>query len=287
MPGSDNRAELIALAKAIHRRMDEWEEVNAAAFKKDNTISRILENDPDYQPYRKRAEEKQRGPSTSPSIFTIKRIAQRLDTTVGDLLGESTLDVTISDRRRIRELLEFLRQRLALDSIEERVPQPAEYRFPIPAERFKERDYDYPQPLHSWVVPEMPAAAGASGIESDGPFLTTEVLHSIRDVRNATLQVIRVIGDSMSDFLQDGYKVLVDTRLKTPSERDVVAVYVKAEGGVIGYWREESRGRIVLDKHNADHKPVILGHHSEWFLLGTITKIVEAPVSRRPPARLT
>lgn len=281
MSEAGQRPEMIALARAIHRRMREWEAVNAAAFKKDNAISRILENDPDYEPYRKRAEKKKRGPAREPSVFTVKRIAESLDTTVSDLLGEVTLDITISDRRRIRDWIEFLRQRLALDSLDEPLSEPPEYRFPIRRERFIEREFDFPQALHAWVVPEMPAAAGPAGIEGDRPLLTTEVLHSIRDVRNGALQVIRVIGDSMSDLLLDGYKVLVDTRLQSPRERDVVAVYVRAEGGMIGYWREEAKGRIVLDKHNADYDSVPLGHRSEWFLVGTITKIVEAPLERR------
>jgi hypothetical protein len=46
--------------------------------------------------------------------------------TVSDLLGETTLDITISDRRRIRDWIEFLRQRLLLDSLEDTVPQGAE-----------------------------------------------------------------------------------------------------------------------------------------------------------------
>jgi phage repressor protein C with HTH and peptisase S24 domain len=127
----------------------------------------------------------------------------------------------------------------------------------------------------------MPAAAGKTGVEEDRPLLTTEVLHSIRDVRNGALQVIRVIGDSMSDLLLDGYKVLVDTRLQTPRERDVVAVYIRAEGGMLGYWHDEGKGRVVLEKHNAEYARVPLGHRSEWFLVGTITKIVEAPLPRR------
>jgi len=275
-----DRAEVIALAKAIHRRMRDWEEAHGQPFKKENNLSRLLENDPGYEPYRKRDPDKQRGPAVAPGIFTIKRIAEQLDTTVGDLLGEREFDVTIGDRRRIRELLEFLRQRLALDSIEDVAPQPLEYRFPVPPARFKERDYDYPQALHAWVVPEVSMAAGPSGIEGDWPLLTTDVLHSIRDVRNGALQVVKVIGDSMADLLQDGYKILVDTRLKKPQKGDLVAVYIKTEGGVIGYWREEARGQVVLDKHNPDHDSVNLGHHTEWFLVGTVTKIVEAGIPR-------
>ena len=280
MADEQDGAEIVALAKAIHRRMRDWEEAHGLQFKKDNVVSRLLENDPDYEPYRPRDPAKQRGPSTAPGVFTIKRLAERLDTTVGDLLGEREFDVTVGDRRRIRELIEFLRQRLALDTIEENDPQPLEYRFPVPPNRFRERDYDYPQALHAWAVPETPMAAGTGGIEADRPMLTTDVLHSIRDVRNGALQVIKVIGDSMADLLHDGYKVLVDTRLKSPQKRDPVAVYIKAEGGVIGYWREETRGRVVLDKHNAQYDPVPLGHHSEWFLVGIVTKIVEAPLPR-------
>lgn len=280
MSDDADRAEIIALAKAVHRRMRDWEEAHGMPFKKNYVMSRLLENDPDYEPYRPRDPEKQRGPSSAPGLFTIKRLAERLETTVGDLLGEREFDVTVGDRRRIRELLKFLQQRLALDSIEDRTAQPLEYRFPVPPARFKERDYDYPQALHAWIVPDMPAAAGRSGVESDHPLLTTEVLHSIRDVRNAALQVIRVIGDSMADLLLDGYKVLVDTRLNKPKNGDLVAVYIKAEGGLIGYWREETRGRVALDKHNPDYERVQLGHHTEWFLMGTITKIVEAPLPR-------
>lgn len=284
MPENADRAEIIALAKAIHRRMRDWEEAHGQQFKIENNLSRLLENDPTYEPYRKRDPEKRRGPAKAPGIFTIKRLAEQLDTTVGDLLGEREFDVTVGDRRRIRELLEFLRQRLGLDSIEDVAPLPLEYRFPIPPARFKERDYDYPQALHAWLVPEMPMAAGKAGIEIDRPLLTTEVLHSIRDVRHGALQVVKVIGNSMADLLLDGYKIIVDTRLNKPQKGDLVAVYIKTDGGLIGYWREESVGRVVLDKHNADYDPVALGHHTEWFLVGTVTKIVEAPIPR-PPAR--
>lgn len=259
--------------------MRDWEEKYGATFKIDTNMSRLLENDPDYRPYRKRDPEKRRGPAKVPGLFTIKRLAEQLETTVGDLLGERSFDITPADRRRFRELTDFIRQRLSLDSVDETDREPLEYRFPVEAARFKERDYDYPRALHAWLVPEVPMAAGPSGIEADQPMLTTEVLHSIRDVRHGALQVVRVIGDSMADLLLDGYKILVDTRLKTPRAGDLVAVYIKTEGGVIGYWREEPNRKIFLDKHNREHYgPVQLGHHTEWFLVGTVTKIVEAPL---------
>ena len=63
-----------------------------------------------------------------PSVFTVNKIAKRLNTTVSDLLGETTLD--------------------------DALPHPPEYRFPIRPERFIGREYDYPQALHAWVVPK-------------------------------------------------------------------------------------------------------------------------------------
>src|SRR5258707_51631 len=147
MSEGDDRTEIIALAKAVHRRIRDWEELHGQPFKIDTNLSRLLENDPDYEPYRKRDPSKPRGPAVSPGGFTIKRMADHLDATVGDLLGEREFEVTVSDRRRIRDLLEFLRQRLALDSIEDLAVQLLEYRFPVSPARFKERDYDYPQAL--------------------------------------------------------------------------------------------------------------------------------------------
>jgi hypothetical protein len=34
-------------------------------------------------------------------------------------------------------------------------------------------------------------------------------------------------------------------------------------------------------ERDVDYEPVHLGHRSEWFLLGTITKIVEVPIEGR------
>ena len=49
---------------------------------------------------------------------------------------------------------------------------------------------------------------------------------------------------------------------------------------MIGYWREEAGRKCALDKHNPNYGRVELGHPVGWFLVGTITKIVEAPLSR-------
>ncbi|MCU1350746.1 MAG: hypothetical protein JWO56_3776 [Acidobacteria bacterium] len=249
----------------------------------------------------------------NPGIHTVSKIARVLGESVGSLLGERGYEITDADRERAREFVGWLTERFALDdrpaeavSGRDELPlelphagadvlpftgvqasaaaagQPVEYEFPIGEQEFIPRDYDYPRPLHAWIVPEAaPVAAGPRGIESDSPLSTAQVIHSIRDVRNALLQVVRVIGDSMSDVLRDGYKVLVDTTLTTPANGDIVAVYVKDEGGMIGYWNKQGDS-YSLTKENPDYSRVDLGDPTEWLLWGTVTTIVEAPLERKP-----
>lgn len=108
--------QIIALAKAInHRRLEFREKYTNEVFKRDGTVSRILENDPDYKPHRPRKNNKERSPVVNPGIFTVKDIADRLHTTVGSLLGEKGFEVTIDDRRRMRDFIAFLSQRFALN----------------------------------------------------------------------------------------------------------------------------------------------------------------------------
>lgn len=280
---TDPERRVVALAKAINeRRLTFRETYPGETFKIDDTASRILENDPDYKPARKRATERSRGPSQNPGIFTVKDIAERLHTTVGFLLGERGYDITIDDRRRLRDFVIYLTERFHLRDVElaRTRDDEAEYQFEIAEGNFREIDHDYPRPLHAFAVPDASDAAASGGAAEPLELMMTHVLHSIREVREGVLQVIRVRGDSMASYLNDGYKVLVDTRLRKPRNGDVVAVYIRSEGGVIGYWRVD-RDRYFLDKHNPDHAPIALGHPSGWVLWGTVTKIVEAPVDRR------
>jgi transcriptional regulator with XRE-family HTH domain len=243
----------------------------------------------------------------NPGIQTVAKIARVLGESVGSLLGERGFEITDADRERAREIVGWLSDRFALDERalpaelprggasadplpfappgKAKVPaaaEPVDYRFPIAEGEFISHDYDYPRPLHAWIVPEAAQlAAGPRGIESDSPLSTAQVIHSIRDVRNALLQVVRVIGDSMADVLRDGYKVLVDTTLTTPANGDIVAVYVKDEGGMIGYWNKQGDS-YSLTKENPDYSRVDLGDPTEWLLWGTVTTIVEAPLERKP-----
>lgn len=110
---------IITLARAINQRRLEFKErYKNEAFKRDGAVSRILENDPDYKPHRPRKNNKKRSPVGNPGVFTIQDIAERLHTTVGSLLGEKGFEVTIDDRRRMREFIGFLSKRFALDDPE-------------------------------------------------------------------------------------------------------------------------------------------------------------------------
>jgi transcriptional regulator with XRE-family HTH domain len=217
-------------------------------------------------------------------------------------LGETTVDLSAEQRRILdligglpvdgqRRLIDFLRALQLTGNLAPVVEMPTaktdeEFTFPIPPEDFIERDHDYPQALHTWVVPQQAAAAGLTAVSDDAyPLSTAEVVHSIRDVRNALIQVVRVKGDSMWNaadrrVLMDGDLVLVDTTLTRPKNDDVVAVYIKDEGGMIGYWSKQG-DRYSLLKENPDYGRVELGEPQSWLLWGTVTKLVERTIERR------
>ena len=240
-----------------------------------DTLSRILEHEPEYHPLRARSSTKQRSPLQNPGIFTVKEdVADVLKTTIGDLLAEpgyrAARDLlSREDRRKLREAWLLLRNLFDLDdeSLEDAdeataVP-PGAYRFVVTPEEFIERDHDYPRTLHAWVVPDVPAAAGAAGADPDVELTTTQVLHSVREVWDARMQVLRVLGDSMAPELQNGWKVLVDTALTKPVDGALVAVYIRDEGGVLGRWRRDG-DQFLLVKSNPTFPPVHLPAPHEW-----------------------
>jgi hypothetical protein len=71
-------------------------------------MSRILENDDDYMPYRERTHGKRQRPVTNPTLKTMVVIARALGTTVGDLLGEPAIHLSPADRQRVMEFIRFL-----------------------------------------------------------------------------------------------------------------------------------------------------------------------------------
>jgi hypothetical protein len=103
--------DIVALAKAINRRRQEYNERHPdKPVPITPAMSRILENDESYVPYRRRvARRRRRTAAINPSISTVVEIAAALDTTVGDLLGEAPYRITLADRRRLREIVAYLK----------------------------------------------------------------------------------------------------------------------------------------------------------------------------------
>jgi hypothetical protein len=215
--------------------------------------------------------------SDDPRLSTVWRSAHELGTTVGDLLDEPPLGE--SDLQKLRELVEFLLARFDLMGTQSAMTREAQT-LNVKETEFIERDFDYPRPHHVWIVPHTKAAAGI-GIEADRDTEMTEVLHSIRDVYNGQLRVIRVNGESMFPVLHDGDKVTFDTRLLTPQNGDVVAVYDSVRGGIVGYWRNGDNGEVWLDKENESFHSEHLDAHGGWKLWGTVTRLVDTPVRPR------
>jgi len=79
-----------------------------------DVLSRILEHDKEYLPYRERRTRK-REPIKNPSIDSVVRIAATLDTTVGDLLGERGFMFSRSERRTLRWIVRQLIRAFDLD----------------------------------------------------------------------------------------------------------------------------------------------------------------------------
>lgn len=264
-PKRDHTEEMRRLAAVIRQRVTEHDARHRRRIRIDSTLSRILQ--PDIAPK-----------PQNPGIFTIREIASSLETTVGDLLGEPVLGE--ADLQKLRDLVGFLIDRFDLMGAHAAATR-VDRAFTVTEADFVQRDYDYPQPHHVFIVPHAKAAAG-TGIEADSDTETTEVLHSIRDVYNGQLRVIKVIGDSMAPVLRNDDKVTVDTRLTSPREGDVVAVYHHTDGGILGYWRRGEQGEFWLDKVNEDFPSIRLDASRDWTLWGTATRIVDTPVAVRP-----
>jgi hypothetical protein len=283
---SGNVRDIQTLAVRVYQRWVAYRRANQGmSIPVDDTLSRLFEHVPEYRPMRERSAERQERASKSPGIFKLQQVADTLETTVGDLLGEPGYEsprelLSPAQRRTLRDAAHILRELFDLD--DPALDEPARPAAPttplnVAPEEFIERDHDYPRALHAWVVPELAAAAGNGGAERDLTLASTQILHSVREVWDARLQVIRVIGDSMTPELQHGWKVLVDTEQTRPAEGALVAVYIKDEGGILGRWHAAD-GKPVLRKTNREYSDVRLHLQDEWTLWGTVTTIVEAPV---------
>lgn len=269
-----NVRDIRALAKRVHRRWLEYRRRNPGmSVPISDTLSRILEHAPDYRPLRPRSPSRQRPALQNPGVFTLKEVANALDTTVGDLLAEpghtSIRDlVSRADRRRLREAITLLRDLFDLDDetlTEPETDSDEAKPFIVSAAEFIHRDHDYPEPLHVFVVPE--------GRASSDPL-------AIREVFDSRKRIIRVLGDSMEPELQHGWKLVVDTERTIPEEGRLVVIYSSDYGSLLGRWHAEGEVAI-LRKSNPNVAPIQLLPGDDWTVWGTVTTIVEAPIPVR------
>src|SRR5689334_615044 len=111
-----------ALARRVFERLSEYPRRHQGrSVPINDTLSRILEHEPAYIPPRARSEAKQRTPIENPGVFTLqKQVADALETTIGDLLGEpahtSAKDLlSNAERRKLRQAILLLRELFDLD----------------------------------------------------------------------------------------------------------------------------------------------------------------------------
>ena len=107
------RFDVVAVAKRINQRRQEHDRMNPGQpVRIIPILSRILENDPDYLPARRRKPGKRQRPIVNPSIRSLLLIADALGTTVGDLLGEPW-PLSPADRKALVAVVGVIRQLLA------------------------------------------------------------------------------------------------------------------------------------------------------------------------------
>jgi transcriptional regulator with XRE-family HTH domain len=252
----------------------------------EETLSRILNDvtkDPGFETIAKIARA---------AMLDMNRvIAETADDTPPAVASSLVADLlTLRDRRRLTDFATFLLERFSIAPTQEEVlefvpfrprevhdVEEGEYRFPIPPDQFKERDFDYPQPFHFWEreepIEELPSmAAGPRGV--DNPHFLNPRGANIREVLDRVNQIIRVIGDSMEDRYFDGDLVRVDTRNRNPKRGDPIAVYCDELGGsLVGFFKPEG-DRVCLVKKNRPKYDDVQLPAKGWFLLGPVVELV-------------
>ena len=111
-----------AFARRVNERRVEYNRRRPAqTVPISDVLSRILEHDDEYIPYRVRRS-RNRSSIKNPRIDSVMRIAASLGTTVGDLLGERGFMFSCSERRTLRWIVRYLVRAFDLDdpSLDER-----------------------------------------------------------------------------------------------------------------------------------------------------------------------
>lgn len=108
------RFDIVALAKRINQLRIEYNDSHEQRVRITPAMSRILENDPDYVPYRCRKGSRCKGAAQAPSIVTLIEIADILNTTVADLIGEPAPSPfgTQTEREKVKAFLRAVANRV-------------------------------------------------------------------------------------------------------------------------------------------------------------------------------
>lgn len=229
------------------------------------------------------------------SVRDLERIAKGIGAKAGDLLEHTTgvpeslqsvfrlLDGRApTEIHRITNVIAAMFDVPASDNVvqfpsaEERTKPRWSDDFPVKPDEFNNSgDADFPLDLHAWEVDDIVAAAGAAGINPETPMTT---ILNAKEVRDGRVRSVKVQGDSMSPTLEPGWKIAVDLWEKNPKNDDVVLVYRKDEGMILGRWEKTKTG-VRLLKDNDRYQPVPLDEGDQ--LVGTLLRIIDAPIPKR------
>jgi SOS-response transcriptional repressor LexA len=241
------------------RLMREFEITTTSRLKVTPALNHILNHVPEYRA-RVRGKKSDMALSKEPSFFTLLDAVKDMNVPICALVPSMEHQPLTEPQRKVLTL--YARWSLAnfASRSDERAANTSDF-----------------EDFEAYVtIRKQSEVLAASPVGTDSQFEPedADVLESIRGISGERLQVVRVRGNSMADRLHDGDRVLIDVHLRTPSNGEAVAVDRGHLGRTIGYWRREGK-RCYLDKENA--ATIDLGSPDDFIILGTITRIVDAP----------
>jgi SOS-response transcriptional repressor LexA len=260
----DRSDQIRELAGVLYRLMRECETDTANRLKVTAPLSRILEHAPEYRALRGRSQKSTGRTAKEPAFFTIVDAAGELNVPLCALVPSIEHQPLTDPQRKVLTLF----ARWSLANFAARADERAVY-----TSDFEDFEAFVTIRKQSHVLAASPIGTDLQFEPEDA-----DVLESLRGIRSERLQVIRVRGKSMAGRINDGDRVLIDLHLRTPHNGEIIAVDRGHLGRTIGYWRREGK-RCYLDKQN--EATIDLGFPDDFTILGTITRIVDAPLHPR------
>jgi hypothetical protein len=250
-PRRDRSDEIREIATVLLRLMREFDLTTTSRLKVTAALNRILNHVPEYRALRIRGKKSDKALAKEPSFFTLLDAVKEMNVPICALVPSMEHQPMTEPQRKVLTL--YARWSLAnfASRADERAANTSDF------EDLEAYDTIRKQSNASQFEPE-----------------DADVLASIRGISSERLQVTTVRGNSMADRLHDGDRVLIDVYLRMPRNGEAVAVDRGHLGRTIGYWRRQGK-RCYLDKENA--ATIDLGSADDFIILGTITRIVDAP----------